>query len=227
MMASELLAYVRVSSSDQNPGRQIEKMRALGVDERRIFVEKASGKDFDRNVYQLVKMIIHKDDVLFIDSLDRLGRNYDGIIREWKEITRDIGADIVALDKADLFDSRKFKAMGDIGKLLEDQMLSMMSYVAEQERLKNKQRQKEGIAIAKREGKYKGRKPVPVGDMFFAVTKMWVDGQIGLSEAQKRLDMAPATFFRKCKEYGIKKQNNSPSTKRTNCSVGSNAHEVA
>lgn len=162
--------YVRVSTKEQNEERQLQKMRELGIDEHRIFVEKASGKDFDRPVYQGMKIsgALRKGDVLYIDSIDRLGRNYEGIKEEWKILTRDMGVDVVALDMPDLFDSRKFRQMGEHGKLMEDQMLSLLAWVADQERKKIRVRQAEGIAIAKEQGKYKGRKPVEVDKYRFA-----------------------------------------------------------
>ena len=161
--------YVRVSSKDQNEERQLIKMRELGIEERRIFVEKASGKDFERPVYQAMKNsgALRAGDVLYIDSIDRLGRNYEGIKDEWKCLTREMGVDIVALDMPDLFDSRKFRTMGEYGVLMEDQMLSLLAWVADQERKKIKTRQAEGIAVAKAEGKYKGRKPVEVNPYEF------------------------------------------------------------
>lgn len=149
--------YIRVSSKDQEIGRQLQKAEELGIKEENIFIDKKSGKDFDREQYQLMKKGLQKGDLLYLDSLDRLGRNYDMIISEWKEITRKKGADIVVLDNKDLFDSRKFKIMGDLGKVMEDQFLSLLAYMSEQERKKTLARQKEGIAIAKAQGKYKGR----------------------------------------------------------------------
>lgn len=146
------LAYGRVSAKDQNPERQLVKFRELKIDERYIFVDKLSGKNFNRPRYQAMRLMIREGDLIYIDALDRLGRDYDGIIDEWKYITREVGADIICLDNETLFDSRKFKTMGDLGKLLEDQFLSMLAYVAAQERLKNKQRQSEGIEVAKAAG---------------------------------------------------------------------------
>ena len=140
------IAYVRVSTEEQNEDRQIEKVRSLGVADRFIFVDKASGKNFDRPAYRAMKQVLREGDLLIVDSIDRLGRDYDGIQEEWYEITKEIKADIVALDMADLFDSRKFKQQGEIGKLLERQMLSLLAWVAEQERKKIKTRQREGIA---------------------------------------------------------------------------------
>ncbi|MMZ58046.1 putative transposon Tn552 DNA-invertase bin3 [compost metagenome] len=139
-----IMGYARVSSKDQNPERQLIKFRELGIPERYIFVEKQSGKDFEREKYQAMRLMLREGDLLYLDALDRLGRNYDGIVSEWKYITREVSADIVCLENEALFDSRKFKGMGDIGKLLEDQFLSMLAYVAEQERKKNWIRQAEG-----------------------------------------------------------------------------------
>ena len=116
--------------------RQLIKFRELGIEERFIFVDKQSGKDFERPRYQAMRLMIRESDLVYLDALDRLGRDYDGIIAEWKYITRELNADIVCLDNETLFDSRKFKMMGDLGKLLEDQFLSMLAYVAEQEKEK-------------------------------------------------------------------------------------------
>ena len=156
------LGYIRVSDKDQNPGRQLEKMKALGIEERFIFMDKLTGKNFDRPQYQAMKRIIRSGDIVYLDAIDRLGRDYDGIIREWKEITRTLEADIVVLDKESLFDSQKFKTMGNIGKLMEDQFLSLLSFVAEEERLKIKQRQREGIDLAVSKGKRFGRPKIPI-----------------------------------------------------------------
>ncbi|KUP26188.1 recombinase family protein [Paenibacillus sp. DMB5] len=195
------LGYVRVSTKEQNTERQLIKMRALGIEERYIFVDKASGKDFDRPKYQALRLMIREGDLLYLDALDRLGRDYDGIISEWKYITREVGADIVVLENETLFDSRKFKTMGDIGKLLEDQFLSMLSYVAEQERKKNKQRQAEGIAVAVAAGVKFGRPKQEITDDFRAVYDEWKSGNITATEAMKQLGMKPNTFYRRVKEY--------------------------
>lgn len=160
-MATKTFGYVRVSATDQNIERQLTKMQELGIDERDIFVDKASGKDFNRPQYQAMKSMIRSGDLIYIDALDRLGRNYDEIIREWKEITRAVGADIIVLENETLFDSRKFKAMNTedskLGSLMEDQFLSLLSYVADQERQKLLKRQAEGIAEARKAGKHLGR----------------------------------------------------------------------
>lgn len=196
------IGYVRVSTTDQNPDRQIQRMIDLDIENRYIFVDKASGKNFDRPQYQAMKVILRAGDVLYVDSLDRLGRNYDGIISEWKEITREIGADVVALDKQDVFDSRKFREMGDLGKLLEDQMLSMMAWVAEQERKKILERQAAGIAIAKAQGKYKGRKKIVVDpEQFDPVYREVLSGGRTNKWAMEKLGLKRNVYFNAVKEF--------------------------
>ena len=147
-----------ISDVGQNIDRQYTKMLELRIEERFIYVDKQSGKNFDRPQYQAMKGTIRQGDLIYIDALDRLGRDYDMILKEWKEITRDLGADIVILENETLFDSRKFKVIGDdLGKLMEDQFLSLLSYVASQERKRMLIRQREGIAQAKAKGKHLGR----------------------------------------------------------------------
>lgn len=195
------LGYARVSTKDQNPERQIKKMREIGIEERYIFVDKQSGKDFNRPQYQAMRLIIREGDLLYLDALDRLGRDYDGIIREWKYITRKLNADIVVLENETLFDSRKFRSMGDLGKLMEDQFLSLLSYVAEQERKKNKQRQAEGIEVAKNNGVRFGRRKYEITSAFIQVYDDWKSGSITATEGMKLLDLKPNTFYRRVKEY--------------------------
>jgi DNA invertase Pin-like site-specific DNA recombinase len=200
---AKIFGYVRVSSKDQNEGRQLVKMEVLGIDERFIFVDKASGKDFDRPQYQLLMKCINAGDLIYLDALDRLGRNYDEVIKEWKRITREIGADIVILENETLFDSRKFKSMGDIGKLMEDQFLSLLSYVAAQERKKIRQRQKEGIAKAKLDGKSLGRpKTFTADNNFQSVYKRWKDGEITGTRAIEMLNTSRTAFYRLVREIG-------------------------
>jgi DNA invertase Pin-like site-specific DNA recombinase len=195
------MGYCRVSSIDQNETRQTLKMKSLGIEDRYIFVDKQSGKDFNRPEYQLMKRFCEEGDLIYIDSLDRLGRNYDNIITEWKHITRIVNANIVCLDNKTLFDSRKFKSMGDIGKLMEDQFLSLLSYVAEQERKKIKQRQAEGIAIAKSQGKYKGRKKIEINYKFENTYIKWKNEEITATKAMELLEVKRNTFYRRVKEY--------------------------
>ncbi|MFF0828847.1 recombinase family protein [Brevibacillus sp. NPDC003359] len=195
------VGYVRVSAKDQNTERQLKKMFELGIEERYIFIDKQSGKDFNRPQYQAMRLIIREGDLLYLDALDRLGRDYDGIIREWKYITRELNADIVVLENETLFDSRKFRSMGDLGKLMEDQFLSLLSYVAEQERKKNKQRQAEGIEIAKNNGVRFGRRKQEINADFIRIYGEWKSGLITATEGMKRLELKPNTFYRRVKEY--------------------------
>jgi DNA invertase Pin-like site-specific DNA recombinase len=194
-----IFGYVRVSAKDQSTERQLKKMHKLEIEERCIFEDKQSGKDFDRPKYQAMKMMVREGDLIYLDALDRLGRDYDGIIKEWKHITRELNADIVVLENESLFDSRKFKTMGDLGKLLEDQFLSMLSYVAEQERKKTKKRQAEGIEVAIGKGVRFGRPKAQVTDDFKAVHSEWKDGNLTAVAAMKKLDMKPNTFYRRAK----------------------------
>lgn len=205
-----VFGYVRVSSTDQNEGRQLEKMNAKGVAERNLFVDKASGKDFDRPEYKVLRRALQEGDLVYIDALDRLGRNYDEVISEWKYITRAIGADIVVLENEALFDSRKFRDMGDMGKLMEDQFLSLLAYVADQERKKIRQRQREGIALAKQQGKHLGRPVEELTDeqrkTWREVYPRWKDGQVKAVEFMRLLDVKKTKFYRLVKEYEASKQ---------------------
>lgn len=195
------LAYGRVSAKDQNPERQLVKFRELGVDERYIFVDKMSGMDFDRPKYQAMRLLIRENDLVYMDALDRLGRDYDGIIAEWRYITREINADIVCLDNEALFDSRKFKITGDLGKLLEDQFLSMLAYVAEQERKRKRQRQAEGVEIARASGVTFGRPRQPIDETFIRVYEEWKAGRITATAAMQQSGLTKPTFYRRVKEY--------------------------
>ena len=153
-MTSKMFFYGRVSSKEQNEERQLHQARELGIDERDIYIDKKSGKDFDREQYQLLKRQLRPSDILFISSIDRLGRNYDLILSEYRSIV-DMGCDIVVLDMP-LLDTRNTEG-GLTKKFISDLFLQVMSYVAEQERLNIRARQRQGIDIAKANGKFKGR----------------------------------------------------------------------
>jgi DNA invertase Pin-like site-specific DNA recombinase len=195
------LGYGRVSAKDQNPERQLVKFREIGIDERYIFVDKLSGKDFNRPRYQAMRLMIREGDLIYIDALDRLGRDYDGIMAEWKYITRELKADIICLDNETLFDSRKFRTMGDFGKVMEDQFLSLLAYVAEQERKKNRQRQAEGIEVAKAKGVRFGRPKKEIDEVFAHVYKEWKSGALTAKSAMNQLNMKHRTFYRRVNEY--------------------------
>ena len=150
--------YVRVSTKDQNENRQLEAMKQLEILKKNIYVEKISGKDFDRPIYQKLVKKLRPDDLLYIKSIDRLGRNYEEILEQWRILTKEKKVDIVVLDMP-LLDTRRGKDL--IGTFLSDIVLQVLSFVAENERSHIKQRQAEGIAIAKARGVRFGRPPKP------------------------------------------------------------------
>lgn len=198
------IGYIRVSSKTQNPERQIVKMKELGIEDRFLFVDYASGKDFQRPAWQAMQQVLRTGDVLHIDSLDRLSRSYEGIINEWRRLTQN-GIDIVALDKADVFDSRKFRAQGDVGKLLEDLFLSTLAFVAQTERTKIKQRQREGIDIAKKEGRYNGRPRIQFDEiLFIQLYEKWRNQEITTTAYMQTLGLKSQTFYRRLREHEAK-----------------------
>ena len=191
--------YVRVSSKDQNEARQIKQMKDLGIDARYIFVDKESGKYFSRPRYQEMICLLSEGDLVYISSLDRLGRNYDEMGIEWNRITHEIGADIVVLDMP-LLDTR---VKNDLtGKLIADIVFKLLSYVAENERAKIRARQAEGIAIAKAEGKYTGRKPITVDKAAFeSVYGEVVRGECTNRHAMEKLGLKQNTYYRFVNEF--------------------------
>ena len=212
MSNTKMFGYIRVSTKDQNIERQLAKMLELGIQERDIFIDKMSGKNFDRPAYQALKLQLRKGDLVYIDALDRLGRNYDGIINEWKHITREIGADIVVLENETLFDSRKFKAMNTddskIGSLMEDQFLSLLSYVADQERKNILKRQAEGIAEARKAGKHLGRPKLDLStlskeqrDVLEANYEAWKRKELTGVKFADMLGLKKNSFYKVLKEY--------------------------
>ncbi|MEW9183495.1 recombinase family protein [Bacillus mycoides] len=205
---ANIYGYIRVSTKDQNEQRQLHKMMERGVEARRIFVDKASGRNFDRPQYQLLRKILSQGDIVYIDALDRMGRNYDEVISEWKYITRELQANIVVLENETLFDSRKFREMGDMGRLMEDQFLSLLSYVADQERKKIHQRQAEGIAVAKSQGKQLGRpqlNPSTLSTKQLLIVEetypKWKKREITSVRFMELLGLKKNTFYKILKEY--------------------------
>ncbi|MCU5408986.1 recombinase family protein [Bacillus cereus] len=210
---ANIYGYIRVSTKDQNEQRQLHKMLEHGVEARRIFVDKASGRNFDRPQYQLLRKILSQGDIVYIDALDRMGRNYDEVISEWKYITRELQADIIVLENETLFDSRKFREMGDMGRLMEDQFLSLLSYVADQERKKIRQRQAEGIALAKSQGKHLGRPQLNLSALnqkqLYLIEETypkWKNRKITGVQFMELLELKKNTFYKIIKEYEANKQ---------------------
>lgn len=195
---SKTFGYCRVSSTDQKEDRQLEVMLELGINERDIFVDKCSGKNFDRPQYQALKVQLREGDVLVIKSIDRLGRNYKQICEEWREITREIKANIKVLDMPVLDTTR---TEGLIGEVISDIVLQLLSYVAEQERAFIKQRQAEGIILAKEKGKRLGKPPIEYPENWDNVYKVWKSGAITAREAMKQMNLKPTSFYKLAKNY--------------------------
>lgn len=195
---SKTFGYCRVSSTDQKEDRQLEAMLELGINERDIFVDKCSGKNFDRPQYQALKVQLREGDILVIKSIDRLGRNYKQICEEWREITREIKANIKVLDMPVLDTTR---TEGLIGEVISDIVLQLLSYVAEQERAFIKQRQAEGIKLAKEKGKRLGKPPIEYPENWDNVYKIWKSGAITAREAMKQLNLKPTSFYKLAKKY--------------------------
>lgn len=188
-------AYIRVSSKDQHEDRQIDALKEYAIPAKNIYIDKQSGKDFDRTGYQELVKNLDIDCTLFIKSIDRLGRNYDEIIEQWHLITKEIKADIVVLDMP-LLDTRHGKDL--LGTFLADVVLSLLSYVAENERANIRQRQAEGIAAAKARGKKFGRPQRSVPDNFHQMAMLYRKKRISLTEAAKQCEMPRSTFYYKC-----------------------------
>lgn len=195
---TKTFAYCRVSSTDQNEDRQVEAMLELGINERDIFIDKCSGKNFDRPQYQALKLQLREGDVLVIKSIDRLGRNYKQICEEWREIVRDIKANIKVVDMPILDTTR---TDGLIGEVISDIVLQLLGYVAEQERTFIKQRQAEGIKLAKEKGKRLGKPPIQYPDNWQDIYQIWKLGSITAREAMKRLNLKPTSFYKLAKNY--------------------------
>ncbi len=197
-MTTKTFAYCRVSSSDQNEARQVQAMLDLGINDRDIFIDKSSGRDFNRPMYQALKAQLRENDVLVIKSIDRLGRNYKQICNEWKEITSEIKAHIRVLDMPVLDTTR---TEGLIGQVISDIVLQLLGYVAEQERAFNKQRQAEGIKIAKEEGKKLGKPAIQYPNNWNEVYSIWKSGSITAREAMKRMNLKSTSFYKLAKNY--------------------------
>lgn len=194
---TEVYGYVRVSSRDQNEERQMIAMRELAVAEKNIFMDRQSGKDFERPAYQCMVRCMKKNDLLYIKSIDRLGRNYGEILEQWQILTKEKEIDIVVLDMP-LLDTRRGKDL--MGMFLSDIVLQVLSFVAENERANIRQRQAEGIAAAKARGVKFGRPEMPYPDNFRKVHQDWRDKKITLRQAADACEMSVGTFYGKARK---------------------------
>lgn len=204
-MARRVLGYIRVSSKDQNIDRQLEEMLALGIEERDIFIDKESGKDFNREQYQIMKRVLREGDLLYVKSIDRFGRNSREIKREWEDITQNIKADIRVIDMP-LLDTTQYK--DTLGTFVSDLVLQVLAFVAERERENIRQRQAEGIAIAKAKGKHLGRPAITLDTLTkeqMAKLKgnyqRWRNKEITAVEFMNMLGLKKNTFYKIMKEY--------------------------
>ncbi|MCI9242564.1 MAG: recombinase family protein [Lawsonibacter sp.] len=190
--------YIRVSSRDQNEDRQTIVMNGLSIPEQNIFVDKQSGKDFERPQYKKLVKRLKPDDLLYIKSIDRLGRDYGEILEQWRILTKEKGVDIVVLDMP-LLDTRRGKDL--MGTFLSDIVLQVLSFVAENERANIRQRQAEGIAAAKARGVKFGRPPMPLPDNFFQVHQAWRGKKLTLNQAADACAMPASTFYYKALQF--------------------------
>lgn len=194
--------YVRVSSTDQNEERQMQAMQEKSVLKKNIYVDKQSGKDFNRPQYQKMVRKMKSGDLLYVLSIDRLGRNYEEIQQQWRVLTKDIGIDVCVIDMP-LLDTRKGKDL--IGMFIADLVLQLLSFVAENERVNIRKRQAEGIAAAKLKGVRFGRPKIPLPDSFGEIVAAWEAKKYSISEAVKKCGMSEATFYRRLREYRMAK----------------------
>ena len=193
-----IYGYMRVSSKEQNEDRQKIALTEMGVPENNIYMDKQSGKDFERTQYKRLLRKLNENSVLYIKSIDRLGRNYGELNEQWRIITKEKKADIVVIDMP-LLDTRREKNL--LGTFISDVVLALLSYVAENERTNIKQRQAEGIAAAKARGVKFGRPPLPIPENFYQMHKDWQAGKITIEEAAKACNMCPKTFYSKAVKY--------------------------
>ena len=193
-----IYGYMRVSSKEQNEDRQKIALTEMGVPEKNIYMDKQSGKDFERTQYKRLLRKLNENSVLYIKSIDRLGRNYGELNEQWRIITKEKKADIVVIDMP-LLDTRREKHL--LGTFISDVVLALLSYVAENERTNIKQRQAEGIAAAKARGVKFGRPPLPIPQNFYQMHKDWRAGKITIEEAAKACNMCPKTFYSKAVKY--------------------------
>lgn len=197
-MSECLYGYMRVSSREQNEDRQRIALSQMGVQDRHIYMDKQSGKDFDRTQYQRLLKKLDKNSVLVVKSIDRLGRNYADLNEQWRIITKEKGADIVVLDMP-LLDTRREKNL--LGTLISDIVLALFSYVAENERINIRQRQAEGIAAAKARGVKFGRPSIPLPDNFEEAYEQWKKKKLTLKQAADVCGLAESTFRDKVRRY--------------------------
>ena len=192
--------YIRVSTREQNEDRQLLAMQELSVPLKKFYMGKQNGKDFKRPAYRQLVMRLRPNDLLYIKSIDRLGRNYKEILEQWRVLTKEKNVDIIVLDMP-LLDTRRGKDL--MGTFLSDIVLQLLSFAAENERANIHQRQAEGIAAAKARGVQFGRPAMPLPDNFAAIVSDWEAKRISIQEAVRRSGFSKATFYRRLRKYRI------------------------
>lgn len=201
-MKQNVYGYARVSTKDQNEDRQIIAMLEEGIPRQSIYIDKMSGKDFERPMYKKLKKRLKEGDVLYVKSLDRLGRNYEELQEQWRLITKDMKVDVVVMDMP-ILDTRQDKGL--LGTLISDLVLALLSYVSENERAEIRQRQAEGIAAAKERGVRFGRPPIQVPDNFQDICRKWRNKELTMEKAAELCGLKPQTFYGKavkCEQSG-------------------------
>ena len=200
---SRSYGYVRVSSQDQNEDRQMIEMDRLGIMRKHIFIDKQSGKDFNRPEYKKLLRVLKEGDVLYILSIDRLGRNYEEILNQWRIITKDKKVDIVVIDMP-LLDTRRDKNL--LGTFISDMVLQLLSFVAQNERENIKKRQAQGIAAAKARGVKFGRPVKEVTDEFAGEVALWNKGELDVVVILEKYNISQSTFYRRIREMNSGKK---------------------
>lgn len=198
MSEQKIYGYMRVSTREQNENRQKIALLEIGVPENHIYMDKLSGKDFERPQYKKLLRKLDAQSVLYVKSIDRLGRNYTDLNEQWRIITKEKKADIVVIDMP-ILDTRREKNL--LGTFISDIVLALLSFVAENERTNIKQRQAEGIAAAKARGVKFGRPPLPLPDNFCEIHKQWREKKITQKQAAKACNLAESTFVDKVKAF--------------------------
>lgn len=202
-MNTNIYGYVRVSSTDQNEDRQMIALKEKQVPEHNIYIDKQSGKDFERPKYQRMLGKLKNGDLLYVLSIDRLGRSYEEVQNQWRFLTKEIGIDICVIDMP-LLDTRSGKDL--MGTFIADLVLQILSFVAQNERENIKKRQAQGIAAAKEKGVKFGRPEKEIPDNFEKTARRWENREISFHDALIECDMSQSTFYRRLKEYRLKKQ---------------------
>ena len=193
-------AYIRVSSLDQNESRQLQAIQELHIPKAQIYLDKQSGKDFKRENYKRLLRVLRKGDLLYILSIDRLGRNYKEIQNQWRYLTSDLGIDICVIDMP-LLDTRRYKDL--LGTFIADIVLQILSFVAESERDNIRKRQAQGISAAKANGIRFGRPESKIPDNFTLLVKRWRNRRLSLEELLKTCQISKSTFYRRLREMNI------------------------